>query len=298
MKILFIADKFDDVARDDLSPFPGGAEQTDAAVIEASPYKIDKIKFSDLKVETLEKYDIHIIGNSKSISNAQSEKIAQLKRHIFFEHDMRICRYDGDFLRARKEPVHYYFHRCICPHLKLRKLYSSAMGVIFLTYKQLERNKKNPFFRYKKNFILGSSAMNLDFFKRVEEYKNEVEKIKKEGAAVFFSPHRAKGYERSLKYCKENGLKINLIKNVSPVEVLEIFKISKSFVFLPESIEGAGRMAIEARFFGCDVVVNENVGIAGEAWWNFSDKKALEVVKDTPYRFWRIVRDIKDLSGK
>jgi len=288
MKILFIADKFDDELRDDVCSFPGGAELTDAAIIEACPWEIEKIKIENLELDDLKKFDYFIIGNLRNGTKKQIRAISKSGRHILFEHDMRICRYGGDFLRARKEPVHYYIKRCICPHFIQRRLYKSSLGIIFLSHHQLGRYKKNPFFSAKRIGILGSSAMNNDFFKKVKTCDQEK---KKDNTLVFYSPYRSKGYKKSIAYCKQEGINPIEINNKKPDEVLDMFKKSKRFVFLPEIPEAAGRMPIEARFLGCEVVLNNNVGVAEESWWNLEDDLALEVLKDTPDRFWRIVKN-------
>lgn len=173
MRILFAADKFDDERRDSISLFPGGAELTDAAIIEASPFELHKGKFAELKTSDIKDFDFIIIGNSKTASNDQLDYIAKEKDYLLFEHDMRICRYDGDYLRARKEPVHFFLKRCICPHINLRKLYGNAAAVIFLTHKQFEVYKRNPFFKVKRKEFIGSSVFSRSFFDRVKKIRKK-----------------------------------------------------------------------------------------------------------------------------
>ncbi len=287
MKILFLADKFDDEPRDNVSSFPGGAELTDAAIIEACPFEIIKRKISELKCPELNAFDLIIIGNLKTATSDQLDYITSNTNYILFEHDMRICRYDGDFSRAKKEPIHYFFKRCICPHLYLKKLYMNSKGAIFLTKKQYGVYKKNPFFKVEKMEILGSSAFNRYFFERIENSREK--NIVKSGSTIFYSPHPVKGYKQSRDYCINRGITPDEISNKTPDEVFNILEKSDQFVYLPIGMEWAGRMPVEARFLGCEVIVNENVGVAGESWWNLNDDYAYDFVKDTPARFWRIV---------
>lgn len=292
MKILFIADKFDDEPRDNVSNFPGGAELTDAAIIEACPFDIKKRKISELKCQELNSFDLVIIGNLKTATNDQIEYIAENTSYILFEHDMRICRYDGDFSRAKKEPVHYFLKRCICPHFYLKKLYTNSMGAIFLTKRQYDVYKNNPFFKIKKMEILGSSAFDRSFFERIPKFRKK--SVEKSGSAVFYSPHPVKGYNQSRDYCINRGVNPVEIFNKTPEEVFNILEKSEQFVYLPIGMEWAGRMPVEARFLGCEVIVNENVGVAGESWWNLNDDIAYDFVKDTPARFWRIAEKFLD----
>ena len=296
MRVLFITDKFDDEYRDEVSKFPGGAELSNEAFIEACPWDLVKIKTGEVQPELLKKFDVHIIGNTKNINKTIIKMLNSLGRHVLIEHDNRICRYDGDFSRARKEPVHYYIHRCICPHLKFQRLYKSGLGTIFHTRRQLVAYQKNPFFYAKNIEILGCAAMNRSFFERVEKFRSVSKK--KSGTAVFYSPHSNKGYEQSKNYCLERGIKPIEISDITPDEVLDVFERSEQFVYLPQGIEWAGRMPIEARFLGCKVIVNNNVGVAGEPWWKQDDSESYEFVKDTPDRFWRIVKNfIKNESS-
>ena len=121
--------------------------------------------------------------------------------------------------------------------------------------------------------------------------KNNVEK---KGTAIFYSPHAYKGYKQSKDYCKINGINPVEIFDETPDEVLDIFERSEQFVYLPIGTEWAGRMPVEARFLGCEVIINDNVGVSGEVWWEKSDAEAFEFVRNTPDRFWRIVKKLSN----
>ncbi|MCK4837106.1 MAG: hypothetical protein KAT17_10720 [Candidatus Aminicenantes bacterium] len=294
LKILFVVDKFDDVMRDRRSPYPGGAEMTDAALIEVCPWKVEPVRIKELKPGHLSGFDIHILGNLSLASRQQIRDFCLSGRHILFEHDVRICRYRGNFPEA-KEPIHRFTHRCICPHFYLRSLYRSALGVIFLTHRQMATYHTNPFFSCSNKLVLGSSVMNRAFFKRVDQLP-ACPDIRKQGTCVAFSRGPIKGFKRAMKYCRDHGITPRIIKDLRPDQILDIFEQSRRFVFLPLALEPAGRMPVEARLLGCEVVVNQYVGVAGEAWWNGDDDQALEFVKDTPARFWRQVRHLYDMN--
>ena len=53
--------------------------------------------------------------------------------------------------------------------------------------------------------------------------------------------------------------------------------------------EAAGRMPVEARLAGCNVVVNSCVGVSGEAWWQGDRARAIEQLSGAPRRFWQLV---------
>jgi hypothetical protein len=292
IKILFVVDQFADVPRDTRTPTPGGAEMTDSALIAACPWTIEPVLINELKTSHLTDFNVHILGNLSRASRQQIRDFSLQRRHILFEHDVRICRYRGNFPEAR-EPIHRFAHRCFCPHLKLRSLYASALGTIFLTYRQLALFKSNPFFFCRNQLILGGSAMSRSFFERVEHFWKK-RNVKKEGTCVVYAEGPGKGFRNALTYCESRGIEPKIIRNLSPEAVLDVFEHSSRFVFLPESPEAAGRMPLEARFLGCEVVTNRYVGVAGEPWWNLDDESAWKFVRDIPARFWRLAKHLYD----
>lgn len=285
-RVLFVADQTVDDPRTPTATHPGGAELTDAAAIEACPWPVEVIRTGELKPEYLSDFDLHVIANFGEATPAHIEELCRLGRHVLFEHDMRICWWRGNFPCAF-EYVHRYGRRCICPHFHLRRLYDRALGAIFLTHRQLGRFRANPWFRpHRPLLVLGTSLMNRRFFERVEHRRDRRRDI---DVAVAYSPSPFKGYELARQYCQKRGQSPYVIRDLSPEQVLEVFERTRRFVYLPRGPEAAGRMVLEARFLGCRVVANRNVGICGESWWNAGDDRAFEVVRDGPARFWRLV---------
>ena len=144
----------------------------------------------------------------------------------------------------------------------------------------------NPFFPGAASAILGSSLFDAAFFERVERLDPA---RKREGAVIFGSPHRIKGYKEALNYTQQHGMSPLVIRDLSKDEVLDVFESSEHFVYLPRGPEWAGRMPVEARFLGCEVITNERVGVAGEPWWSWRDEEALAYLRRAPARFWELV---------
>ena len=294
LKILFVVDQFDDVMRDSRSPYPGGAEMTDAALVESCPWKIQRVRIQELKTDQLPEFDIHLLGNLSRASREQLREFSRIKRHVLFEHDLRICRYRGNFPEAR-EPIHRFFQHCICPHWHLRSLYREALGVIFLSHRQRKIYHQNPFFHCSRELVLGSPVMNRSFFERIERF--HARSGKKEGVCVAFARGPSKGFDQAIKYCRSRGIRPRIIRDMKPDQALDVFERSSQFVFLPQAPEAAGRMAVEARLLGCDVVVNRYVGVAGEDWWHQSDSQALKYVQGAAARFWKLVQSLDEMHN-
>jgi hypothetical protein len=286
-RILFVVDKFRDEPRDERSPYPGGAEMTDAALMAACPWKLEGVRVRDLKRIYLKDFDVHVVGNLSQASRQQIRDLCVSGRHVLFEHDVRICRFRGNFPEAW-EPVHRFRQRCCCPHFYLRPLYRSAMGVIYLTQRQMEVFHRNPFFRCSRELVLGGSAMDKTFFERVDRVKRRGDNRKK-GTCIAYSRGPIKGYKQALEYCRKKGVDPLILKDLTPDEILDQFEHAAEFVFFPIALEPSGRMPLEARFLGCEVLVNRHVGVAGESWWKLDDSRALNVVRDIPNRFWKLV---------
>ncbi len=284
MQILFIADQYTDAPRTSDVRHPGGAELTDAAALAACPEPVDLCKFSELDVDVLAHYDLIVVGNSGSATRAQLAAIAKTGRHVSFEHDLRICGWRGNY-PASPEPAHRFAHYCACPHPALQRFYARALGVVYLTALQQRRFESNPFFAGAPSAILGCSLFDTAFFERVEHRNRGA----RSGTAIFGSRHRVKGFQQAYDYTMDHGYSPLVIRDIPPPEVLDVFEESERFVYLPLGPEWAGRMPVEARFLGCEVVTNAKVGVAGEPWWRWPDEDALAYLRDGAERFWRIV---------
>ncbi|MCU0563260.1 MAG: hypothetical protein MUE48_04845 [Desulfobacterales bacterium] len=291
-RTLFIADQFADTDRDPESRYPGGAEQTDEAILAAAPWPVDRVAARDATPALLERYDLHVIGNLALARPELLQALARLGRHVLFEHDLRICRHRGNFPAAR-DPVHRWIGRCVCPHRRWRPMLASSLGMIFLTALQLSVYRSNPFFSPPAVRVLGSSVFGQDFFDRVRR----APRVRaREGSCMLQSPQRIKGTRAALRYCRRRGMTPHGIRNLAYDEVLDLLERSRLFVFLPTHLEPAGRMPVEARFLGCEIVANRNVGVTGEPWWHLPDAEALEVLRDAGPRFWRLVEELRDTA--
>ncbi len=288
MRVLFIADQFADVSRTPEDKYPGGAELTDEAALEVCPWPIDCVTCEDVDLTTLGDYDLHILGNTQSATPALFEALSAVGRHILFEHDVRICNWRGNF-PVLVEPSHRIFQRCICPHRHLRKLYDTSLGAIFLTHRQLAVFEQNPFFRSRANRVIGCSLFSNDLFERLEKPAQE-----RSGTLFFDSRSKIKGGKAAREFAVSQGWSPKAIRDLRPPEVLDLFERSERFVYTPLGLEPAGRMVVEARLLGCEVVVNDHVGVSGESWWNLPQELAVEFLKDAPNRFWRLVEELAD----
>jgi len=265
---------------------PGGAELTDAAAAEACPWKLDVATVGQLDAGHLDRYDVIVLGNAQRATPAQLAALAKTGRLVSFEHDVRICRWRGNF-PASGDPAHALDQRCWCPHRHLAELYRSARGVLFLTKRQQQVFLANPFFRTAAQAVIGSSLFGAATLERLSHLGSE--SAARSGALYVWAPDRIKGTDVARRYCEQRRLKATMIRDKTPAEVLEMMGTARTFVYLPIGLEPGGRMPVEARLAGCEVVVNPNVGVYGEDWWHFDRAGALAHLGEAPRRFWRLI---------
>ncbi len=288
-KVLFLVDQHAASHRTAQDRHPGGAELTDAAALDVCPWPVETSTFVDLDLASLDGYDVILLGNSQSASPEVLEAIAATGRHVLFEHDLRICDWRGN-LPFTRDLVHRHYQRCWCPHLSQQRLYDTSLGVIFLTSLQQAYFEENPFFRLPPSRVLGCSLFAPDLFERRE--KVLARGAQRSGMCIFASPQRIKGAHVARRYCEERGVVPDEIRGMRPEQVLEVYESHETFVYLPIGPEWAGRMVVEARVLGCDVVVNRHVGVAQEPFWSGPRDAALHHLADGPKRFWRQVEEL------
>ncbi len=284
--VLFVADKFSDELRSKKDRFPGGAERTDEAAIEACPYPVKQIVWDKLEESLIQASVLVVVGNSGSAKASHFAMLTKFRKHVLFEHDVRICHWRGNFPVAA-EPMHRFSHKCLCPHLGMRDLFESALGVIYLTELQKKYYDENRFFNdYGRSAILGSSLFDAEFLDYVDNVSANVDK---KDTLIPGTSTKIKGAKQAESRCKEKGWKFTKVKNFTPKEVWEAMHKAERFVYLPIGLEPAGRMPVEARLLGCEVIVNENVGVAEDPIWKLDDTEFERVLRKQPDYFWTLV---------
>jgi hypothetical protein len=242
------------------------------------------MRVNELDESALDRFDLLVLGNLNMATREQCDAIARRRRHVLFEHDYRMCRHRGNHARAR---AHRWLGRCVCREKRFAELFRTALGVVFLTRRQLARYRANPFLRLPSCAVLGCSVMGSRFFEAVRKQREQP--VAKRGTVVVHSARSFKGFPQALAYCAEHRIEPTIVRDVAPDELLAILARSERLVFLPEWYEPASRLAVEARFLGCEVVTNDRLGVGGEPWWTKPDDVGLEVLGGAAKRFWEIV---------
>lgn len=97
--------------------------------------------------------------------------------------------------------------------------------------------------------------------------------------------HRQKGLDNALLWAEERRIPLIPYWNKPRQQVLETMARAKHFVFLPNDFDAESRVAIEAVLSGCEVHLNDNVGIKSVSGWD--DREILlELVNSSASKFW------------
>lgn len=288
-RVLFLADQFASARRSATEGHPGGAELTDVVAIGSCPWPIEARRCAELSPSELSRYDLIVVANASTATPTLLRALTASARHVLFEHDLRICRWRGNFPRA-PEPWHRFAQRCVCLHPEWRDVLQSARGMVYLTASQRSVYWANPWFRPpNQEVVLGCSLFAESLLERAER---RARVAPREGAAVFASRNPIKGYAQALRYCRDHGLRPAVFRDISPEAVLARLERAQVFIYLPVALEPAGRMPVEARLLGCRVVTNGHLGVAGEPFWRAAAADAFHFLGSAPARFWRLVEQL------
>ena len=167
---------------------------------------------------------------------------------------------------------------------------AGSTGVIFLTEYQRGFYSRNPWYRSRPYRVLGSSVFDTATIDVWRQRDPSVDRPYE--AAVSYSKHFAKGFADSLERAHTFTSDPLIVKDLPPREVLMAVQRAKRFIHVPRSPEWAGRLPVEARFMGCEVITNHRVGVTQEAWWKDPEQQALNHVASAAVRFWQQVGEL------
>jgi hypothetical protein len=285
--ILLVADRAATEARSGFEHQVGGAELTDLAAVEACPRPIVFRRWRDIEAREIGRAELIVVSNAASAPRALIDAVTRTRRHVLFEHDLRPCRWRGDFCVAG-EPLHRFAHRCRCAGLRWHALFESALGVIYLTERQRAAYYDNPhFLPPAREAVLGGSLFSAEVIELCRALARRG--AMRSHTAYAWSDNAIKGHRVARDHCRRAEWALREIRRRPYPEVLAAMSASERFVYLPVGLEPAGRMPVEARLCGCEVVVNAQVGVAGEPLWAMDGDRALAWLADGPARFWRLV---------
>ena len=264
-EVIFVSDMF-------IEQYVGGAELTSEALIEASPFKIQKINSKDVTLKTLESgFNKHwIFGNFSAMDFNLIPSIVANLEYTVLEYDYKYCKY-------RSPEKHEYAENspCDCHTNEYGKMLSTffygAQNLWFMSEAQQSIYlKKFPFLKEIKNNVL-SSVFNEGFFAKIHELREKNKDVERKGWIVLGSESWIKGAEDAKAWCQENEKDYTVVWGLAYDELLEKLSTAEGFVYLPRGGDTCPRMVIEAKLLGCKLELNNNVQHATEEWFATDD---------------------------
>ena len=291
--IIRLPDESDVVIVSDMfaNEYPGGAELTTEALINASHLNIAKLKSSEVSLDLLAQ------GANKhwifcNFSHMNKDLIPTIVANV----DYSIVEYDYKYCEYRSPEKHRAAagQDCDCDNQINGKMvsafYFGSTSLWWMSKNQMETyHEKFPFLKSKLNVVLSSMFSN-EFFDTVSELRKKYKNKKDDSWVVVGSTSWIKGVNDSKNYCEENDLKYEVVVGVTHKELLEKFASSKGLVFLPLGGDTCPRTVIEAKLLGCELHLNDNVQHKDEEWFSQTNTSEIEnYLKSRPEHFWKLI---------
>lgn len=278
-KIVVVADLFKE-------QYAGGAELTTEALLEKSPFQVQRINSSQLTKAHIENNKDYywIFGNFSGVHPSLLLLAAKTLKYSVLEYDYKFCRYRLPQLHEKQEGS-----ECDCELTKQGKITSIFLSQAKTIWWMSEKQKQAycdrfPFLSKANDFVL-SSVFSDETLQNFENFK---QKDRSDTWIIQGSRSWVKGLEQTIKYAVDNKLDYEIVQNLTHKEMLQKLASSKGLLFLPAGFDTCPRVAIEAKLLGCELIINDNIQHKDEPWFR-SRETILTYLKNQKELFWKEV---------
>jgi hypothetical protein len=271
--------------------YSGGAELSTEVLIKKSPYKVYRIRNSQLNQKTIQNNgDKHwIFGNFETMNLSLIPHIIKNLNYSIIEFDYKYCRF-----RSPERHEHHEKIACKCEETKraalIAEFFKKSKKVWWMSKNQMEfQFKKLPSMQECKSEVL-SSLFNEETLELLIALKNE--DLLRKDALVLDSKFWLKGTKNCIEWCKENNMQYTLVSNLSYSDMLKTLRSHETLVYLPNAMDTCPRMVIEAKIVGCNLVLNDNVQHRYEPWFAGNVESMIDYLKERPNLFWKETEEL------
>ena len=228
--------------------YVGGAEMTDATLIEAAPVDVDLVPYFEW--ERALDADHIIVTGTDLLTDEAMYRLAQRKPTVFIHHQQT-------------------------PDAARRALLESARVLIVHTPAHLERERRwiTPGWV---EFVLSPMDPAECFTTDKQDHAVWAQRL-----------HDLKGPRAAAMWCAERDIEMVKVINRPRTEVLAALAAARWYVHLPLGFESESRTTIEAVLSGCECITNEKVGITSVDGWDDPARLA-DMVATASERFWSV----------
>lgn len=292
-KVIFVSDMF-------ASDYEGGAELTTEALLETSPYKVFRVKSSDVTADLINNNTQRywIFGNFSRMEPKLLPLAAQRLRYSVLEYDYKFCRYRSVEKHASTEGK-----QCDCSSAPVGTTVSAFLSnskhVFWMSQAQSERYFTHfPQLRSASKHIVLSSVFSKKHLAKMADLHGKYASRKSDKWVVLGSNSWIKGFEDAQSWCKDTGYDTDVLWNVPYDQALERLAQAEGFAYLPRGGDTCPRMVIEAKLLGCRLHTNEHVQNASEKWFVTDELADIqEYLENSPKRFWDEIRSIVEYKA-
>mgnify|MGYP005814971241 CR=1 FL=1 len=241
----------------------GGAELSDAAIIEHLDIPVNKLRYNKLD-SAIKKDGFYIVSNRSLFSPYDIKKLVKYKNYVVVEHDYQFIIGPGN----GRNP--YLFKDAIVPSVWQGQLefYKNAKAVFFQTKFQQHLFEIN---KVEGNFVsMSTTPYSKEDFKFFREMLSYGERPQHRKFAIVDSDKDIKNTEGAVAYCEANKLDYDLIPSMEREDFLRKLSEYPALVFLPKTPESCCRLVTEARILGLNVITPPTYGAPHEEWFRLS----------------------------
>ena len=277
-KIILISDFF-------IDDFVGGAALNDEEIFKLLSKRFDvyKIKsrylYEGFIQENLDSF--FIISNFFGINPELRSLIQKNCKYILYCHDYKFVQHTNpalypNFQVSPNELInldfHWKAHRIICQTQFQKNIYDL----------NIERPLKT--LNFSGNLW---SDTHLEFIESLSHNK------KNNKHAVIDSPYPQKGTAISVKFCQDNNLEFDVIKNPDYECFLQTLSQYSGLAFHPSTPETCCRLVLEAKMLGLKVETNELIGASYEDWYCLNGKDLINKMRHKRETFADFISEIR-----
>lgn len=290
-EIIFVADLF-------IEDYVGGAELTSEALIQESPFKIQKLHSKKINLSTLTqgKDRFWIFGNFSQLNPELIPSIVANLKYTILEYDYKFCKFRSPEKHEISENK-----PCDCKDNVTGKLvsafYYGSQCLWWMSESQKDKYLKSfPFLSEKDNIVL-SSVFSKDTLGYIRHLRSKQSTDQKKGWLVLGSSSWVKGAQSAKQWCEDNQKDYEIVWDLPYNELLDKLSLAEGFVYLPSGSDTCPRMVIEAKLLGCKLHLNDNVQHKNEEWFNTEDLDSIhEYLFSSPEIFWKSIKKILDYT--
>jgi len=277
-KIILVSDFF-------IDDFVGGAALNDEEIFVTlnKHYDVQKIKsrylYPGFIQENLDSF--FIISNFFGIEPSIRQTIEDNCKYILYCHDYKFVHHTNpalypNFIVPPNQLINISFHQ-------------KAKAIICQTAFQKNIYDKNLKFAEKTINFSGNlwSDTHLEFIQALSHNK------KNNKYAVVDSPYPQKGTAQSIKFCQDNNLDFDVIKNPDYECFLQTLSEYSGLAFHPSTPETCCRLVLEAKMLGLEVETNQLIGASYEPWYEKNGLELINTMREKKENLLKIIRDVR-----